>query len=262
MNGKASLDYPPEALVNVSEQPKGDYVRRVFENAPRYLTSRRVDIRFRMDTVRDYASMIEWERLLDIGCGDGSISLQLLTPSNRLTLMDLSSTMVERVKTNTPHHLAHNVVVRNENFAAAAFDPQPFDIVIAVGVMAHVDSPDAFLAKIKTLLRPGSKLVLEFTDAFHPVGRVGRFWGWLKERIAPAKYSTNKLSIATMSALLKRNDFTVVETFRYSRVPLPGFNRIISHDTEYRMMKAFFGSALKNRNAWLGNEYIFLLSSE
>ena len=262
MNGKASLNYPAEMLASIALQGKGDYVRSVFENAPRYLKSRRVDIRFRIDTVRAYASALEWERLLDIGCGDGSISLQLLTPSTRLTLMDLSSSMVGRVKANTPPHLAANVVVRNENFADAAFGPQPFDIVMAVGVMAHVDSPDAFLAKIKTLLPPGGRLILEFTDAFHPVGRIGRMWGWLKEVIAPAKYPTNKLSIAKVSSLLARNNFKIMNTFRYSRVPLPGFNRMVSHETEYKLVKAFFGSAMTNTNAWLGNEYIFLLSSE
>ena len=31
---------------------------------------------------------------------------------------------------------------------------RPFDLIVTVGVMAHVDSPDEFLRKIKTLLRP------------------------------------------------------------------------------------------------------------
>jgi SAM-dependent methyltransferase len=262
MEGKVNAESTTGILVMPQGVKNHDRVRNVFENAPRYLKSRQVDIRFRIDTVREYASRNKFERGLDIGCGDGSISLQLVTDSTHFTLMDLSSNMVARAKANVPEQFTDRVEVRNENFASAEFDAQTFDLIMSVGVMAHVDSPDEFLQKIKSLLPPGGHLILEFTDAFHFVGRIGRFWGWLKELIAPATYATNKLSYAVVSQLLDRNKLKAISTFRYSRVPLPGFNVLVSHANEYKLMKAFFGSSAKNRNAWLGNEYIFLLKSE
>jgi SAM-dependent methyltransferase len=249
--------------VDTAELSRGmgnrDRVRGVFENAPRYFKNRGVDIRLRIDTVWAYSRFVSLHRALDIGCGDGTISLQLLNNGSQFTLLDLSSSMVERVKLNIPTGLESNVEVRNEDFATAEFGPQKFDLIVAVGVMAHVDSPDEFLGKIKQLVAPGGGVVLEFTDAFHFVGALGRFLSWAKELIAPAPYATNKLSSKDVKRLLARHQLKLEQTFRYSRVPIPGFNMLVSRAQEYNLVRAIFGSSRKNRNAWLGNEYICLL---
>jgi SAM-dependent methyltransferase len=234
-------------------------VRSVFENAPRYFKNRGVDIRLRIDTIWSYGSRMPVNRGLDIGCGDGTISLQLVTPTSRFTLMDLSSSMMARAILNIPSGLEDNVELRNEDFATADFGSEKFDIIVAVGVMAHVDSPDEFIGKIEQLLAPEGRLILEFTDAYHLVGRLGRMWGWAKEIIAPAPYATNKLSSKDVKRILTRHRLKPERTFRYSRVPIPGFNRIVGHAQEYGLVRAFFGSSKKNRNAWLGNEYICML---
>jgi SAM-dependent methyltransferase len=238
---------------------KSKHVRQVFENVPHYLESRHVDIRFRVETVRAFAARVEWCRLLDIGCGDGSISLQLLKPNSRITLLDLSESMVARAKANIPEGFSDQVEVRNEDFAAASFD-QAFDLIVTVGVMAHVDSPDAFLAQISNLLRPGGSLIIEFTDCRHVVGRVGRFWGWLKEVVAPPKYPTNRLSFADVAPLFERHHLRLESVFRYARIPLPGIDRILGYRLQHKIARLIFGACTNNRNAWLGNEYICLLA--
>ena len=83
MDGKASAD----AMVISQSSGNGERVRSVFENTPRYLKSRQVDIRFRVDTVRTYGSNLKCERGMDIGCGDGTISLQLVTPTSHFMLL-------------------------------------------------------------------------------------------------------------------------------------------------------------------------------
>ena len=40
--------------------------------------------------------------ILDIGCGDGSLSLPLLDDRSRLTLLDFSEGMLERARQNIP----------------------------------------------------------------------------------------------------------------------------------------------------------------
>lgn len=258
----ASAGQQMEAIEISQRTGNRDRVRSVFENAPRYFKNRGVDIRFRIDTVSTYASRMPHQRALDIGCGDGTISLQLVNAQSCLTLMDLSSSMVERAQANIPDGLVDNVEVRNEDFAVAEFGSEKFDLIIAVGVMAHVDSPDEFLRKIRGLLPSGGAVILEFTDAYHFVGLLGRLWGWLKELIAPAPYSTNKLSSKEVMRILARHQLKVESMFRYSRVPVPGFNVMVNHAQEYKLMQFVFGSARKNRNAWLGNEYICFLRAE
>jgi ubiquinone/menaquinone biosynthesis C-methylase UbiE len=241
---------------------RSEHVKDVFEDAQHYLRSRGVDVMFRTETVRRLAARLDWKRLLDIGCGDGSISLQLLTPESHMTLLDLSTSMVTLAKEKIPRTLTNNVVVHNENFMTALLDTAPFDLIITVGVLAHVDSPDTFLAKIRKNLRPGGNLIIEFTDSCHFVGRVGRFLGCLKEIVAPPKYQTNKICYADLVPLFEKNDLELVYKFRYSRIPLPGLDKIISNGLHYWLTRLIFNHCGNNTNASLGNEYICLLMAK
>jgi SAM-dependent methyltransferase len=252
-----TLDAELEAINSRSE-----HVRAVFEDSQHYLKARGVDVMFRAETVRAFAMPLEWTQLLDVGCGDGSISLQLLSPEARMTLLDLSASMAALAKENVSLKFRDNVVVRNENFMTANLDTAPFDLIVTVGVMAHVDSPDAFLARIKQSLRPGGSLIIEFTDARHIVGRIGRFLGLLKELVAPPRYQTNKFSFAEVAALFEKHHLKLVSTFRYSRIPLPGLDRILSHRLQYLLARLIFNDSRNNTNASSGNEYICLLNSE
>ena len=238
-----------------------DYVKQVFENVPHYLAGRRVDIRFRRDTLRAFAETFSWRTLLDVGCGDGSISLPLLRAENRITWMDLSSSMLATGRAQVPESLAGNIRLRNEDFMAASFGSERFDLIVSVGVMAHVDSPDLFLSKLRSLLPPGGHLVLEFTDSRHIVGKIGRFWGTLKECFAPARYQTNKVSFSTLNPLFQGNGFRLVSSFRYSRLPLPGVDRLLDERRHYKLSSAVFGKAFGNTHASWGNEYICLLAA-
>ena len=265
MHAENSMDSAESAYSFASSAPstssKRDHVKQVFEDVAHYLSSRRVDIRFRKEVARAFAKAIEWRTALDIGCGDGSISLPLLRSGVQLTLLDLSTAMTVRAKANVPHVLAHAVTVRNDDFLSAEFKPEPFDLIIAVGVIAHVDSADLFLGRIRSLLRPGGSLILEFTDCEHFVGRLGRFWGGLKECLAPPKYQTNKVSFKALAPLFESHGFRLVSAFRYARIPLPTVDRLLSEQIHYRICKRVFGSSSHNTNAGLGNEYICLLTA-
>jgi ubiquinone/menaquinone biosynthesis C-methylase UbiE len=262
MNGEAGIDLQAVNMETSRTDGKSDHVRQVFENAPRYLKSRQVDIRFRIETVRTFAAGLKWQELLDIGCGDGTISLQLVSSTSHMTLLDLSASMVAIARSNIPTGFAANVEVRNENFLATPFDSQLFDLIVTVGVMAHVDSPDEFLGKIRSLLRPGGSLIIEFTDSRHFIGQLGRFWGRLKELVAPPKYLTNRLSFSDVAPLFESHHLRLLSVFRYARIPVPGIDRVMSYEMQFRLAKLIFGDCTKNSNAWLGNEYICLLSAD
>ena len=241
---------------------KSAQVKSVFENVPHYQNSRYVDIRLRTEAAKIYAAHVDWHELLDIGCGDGSISVPLMTPSSRLTLLDLSSNMLATAAGRIPEEFVANVKLRNENFMTASFAPRSFDLIVTVGVVAHVESPEEFVAKIVGLLKPRGSLIIEFTDALHFVGRVSRFFGWLKELVAPAKYSTNRLGFSRMSRIFADNGLRLESVFRYATIPIPGVERLVDNRTLYKIVKSVFGEPGENRNAFLGNEYICFLRAE
>jgi 2-polyprenyl-3-methyl-5-hydroxy-6-metoxy-1,4-benzoquinol methylase len=250
-----------QRTITNTESPlsKSNSVRNVFENAPHYLGNRRVDIRVRTNAVKAFADMVAWQRLMDVGCGDGSVSLPLVGANSHATFLDLSSSMTERVGAKIPKRYAENVQVRNEDFMTAAFSTE-FDLIVSVGVMAHVDSPEKFISKIVSLLRPGGHAIIEFTDCRHISGRLARFTSDLKEFMAPAKYRTNRLSFREVAGIFERQHLRLVSVFRYTTLPIPGVQRIANSEFQYDMIERVFGRVGRNRNQWLGNEHICLLT--
>jgi SAM-dependent methyltransferase len=243
-----------------AQSTKRDHVRTVFDNASRYLNTRQVDMRFRTETVQAFTAKLPLGRVLDVGCGDGTISLPLLERVSHLTLLDLSPRMTELTKAKIPETYVARVEVRNEDFMSAVLAPGSFDLVISLGVLAHVDSPEEFIAKIATVLRPGGHLILAFTDARHPTGLIARSLGQLKEIIAPPKYRVNPLSIAKVTNLCECAKLQMISAFRYATAPIPDIERVLPSSLLYSSVRAVFGNCSNNRMSWLGNEYICLLT--
>src|SRR5688572_18013446 len=76
-------------------------VRTFFETPSTYLRSdAHIDLRAR--AVRDLVGDQHPRRILDVGCGDGRISIQLLRADTRLTLLDGSAAMLARAAERVP----------------------------------------------------------------------------------------------------------------------------------------------------------------
>lgn len=238
---------------------KRDLVKEVFENPRRYFGGRQYDVRIRAETVRSLAEGLQYQRVLDIGCGDGSISLPLLGPGKRFTLLDLSENMLSAARASVPRQLAGNVEILNQDFMTAPLCPESFDLIICLGVMAHMVAPEEFVARIATLLKPGGSLILEFTDAFSLAGRISRFLRTLREFIAPARYPVNLFSYAQASQLVSRHRLRLISQFRYGLPAFPGM-KLLSHKMRYKVVRSINGTCEKNRNTWWGEEYICLLA--
>lgn len=244
---------------------KHTLVKAFFETPGRYLNKSSGSIRIRAETVASFTAGRSFARVLDIGCGDGSISLPLLNPNTRLTLLDLSTSMASIARANVPPALAHRVEVRNEDFMAASFDSDYFDLVICVGVLAHVVSPEEFMKKVARVLKPQGSLILQFTDSCHFVGRLVRLMNRLREIRVPRTYKANLLSFTQVERLCRHQELRLVSVFRYAMVPLPNhpwLQRVASPSAFYRHTRRIFGTFGRNRNARLGNEYMCLFTRE
>jgi predicted TPR repeat methyltransferase len=86
---------------------KIDEVKSLFESPQPYLERRRYNINIRAETVQYFLRNREFTRILDIGCGDGSVSIPLLNPQPELTLLDLSANMLSAAQSNIPSNLSN-----------------------------------------------------------------------------------------------------------------------------------------------------------
>ena len=243
------------AIVNKTEQ-----VRLAFDKPETYLSRSAFEIRIRRETVQELVSPPCDARILDIGCGDGSISLPFLTEKTRVTLVDLSSSMLSIAKSKASPELAGNVETINQDFMKASFEPSSFDVIFCIGVLAHVVSPSAFIEKMVPLLKPGGSIVIECTDSNQVLyifeSLFYKVWGLLR----PAKYTSFKeVPYREIAKILCRYGLQPKTVFRYI-APLPGVHRLFGQDWLYRFTRRVFGRAKANRNAWLGNEYLCLFA--
>jgi 2-polyprenyl-3-methyl-5-hydroxy-6-metoxy-1,4-benzoquinol methylase len=244
---------------NCIERPQADRIERVrdlFDHRENYLDRRQLDIRLRTETVSRVVEGRSYNDILDIGCGDGSISTPLLSSKCHLTLLDISTQMLERARSRVPTDLLSHVKVVNQNFMEAPFEEGTFDLVICVGVLAHVPSPSEVVAKIVSILKPGGTLILECTDAFHLMGRINRLSNAIAWYFKPPQYKPNLLSAKAILSMAENEGLKLTSSFRYS-LPLPGVGRLFSAAGIYRMTRFMFGDVMRNHNRWFGNQFIY-----
>ncbi len=120
--------------------------------------------------VNDYVRPIAGARILEIGCGPGTI-VSYLPPSDYLGF-DLSPEYIEMAKRRFPN--AHFVCERVSQFSLAK--EQSFDVVLALGIVHHLEDAEArkLFQIAHDALKPGGKLVTfdgVWTDDQSPAAR-------------------------------------------------------------------------------------------
>jgi 2-polyprenyl-3-methyl-5-hydroxy-6-metoxy-1,4-benzoquinol methylase len=234
-----------------------DSVRQYFGQSKNYLDIRRYMIEIRKDIVREYTAGRSFKNILDIGCGDGSVSKPLLTAVNRLTLLDLSETMLKRACSGLPEKLLRNVVTINQDFLSATLTPGGYDLIICLGVLAHVEEPGPVIEKLALLMKPDGLLILECTDAAHFSNQLTLAVGRVRSLSEKARaYRTRLLSAESVLQMAGQNGLQLLSIYRHN-VALPLMGKIFNQDTLKKLVRWVFGTAAQNRNASLGKECIF-----
>lgn len=248
-------------MVESQVESKTAQVKSWFENPEKYLRHRQFDIQIRVETVQELTKGRSFERVLDIGCGDGSISLPLLSRSKEITLLDVSTNMLAIARRGIPAARAKDVEVINAGLLGSGLEPESFDLILCIGVLAHVDSPDAIVAEIARIAKPGACVILEFTDSFH-------FWNVptvvyyrLLRLFRSVPWTLNRLKHTQIMQLCRQNGLTPTALFRYGLPPV-GSHKIVGQDEMYRMTRYLFGASDRNRNGWMGNEFIYRLERD
>lgn len=104
-------------------------------------------------------------RLLDLGCGTGAstAALRSVLPAARITAVDASAGMLRRAAAKPWADGVTFVHSPAEQLPQAGVRG-PFDAVLAAYLFRNVTDPDAVLAAVRELLRPGGRLAVhEYT---------------------------------------------------------------------------------------------------
>ena len=146
----------------------GEYHRRS------YMSVRRSEI------VGDLLGDVRGARILDLGSGSGTVSLPLLRDCGHLTLVDYSQAALDIARSRIPPEYERKVdLLVGDIFQFSS--PAPFDIVLCIGVLAHVDSTEEALRSVTRNLAPGGRCIVQLTPANNPLSWLFLWVGHLRQ---------------------------------------------------------------------------------
>jgi len=187
-----------------------DYVRDYFNQTYLYLRNN-PGLFIRAQVIGKLTKDIPHATILDIGCGDGSLSLQFLDVAEHITLLDFAPNMLELCRQKVPPDHANRVsFVQSDlnNF----MPPDSYDFVLCVGVLAHVSSLQSTMRKISRLIKPGGHLLLQFTDQNQWIGRFFSTCGQFSRRLKGlSHYELTPVWSEKLIKLAAENDLTLVK---------------------------------------------------
>lgn len=122
------------------------------------------------------------DRVLDLGCGPGAMSVPLAVAGRSVVAFDLAPRMVEEarrlIERLAPGARAEFCV---GDAQALPFDAARFDVVVTTGVLEYIPDVERALSEVARVLRPGGVLVasvsLPRTLERTVVGAIGRLRG-------------------------------------------------------------------------------------
>lgn len=203
---------------------RSELVRAFFDKTDLYLDNS-FGLALRALIVREFLGDLSRSTILDIGCGNAAMSLPYIGQGNRLTLIDLSSEMLALAYAHTPPDLRDHVSYLNRDFLT--FTPiTRFDVIICLGVLAHLPSVEHGIAKIASLLKPGGHCIVQFTDQKRLVAKIDRAYQMLRQTMRPLyDYSPNPMSSTSVEKMLDDHGLRIVARRRYSLL-LPGMGKL------------------------------------
>ena len=126
----------------------------------------------------DFGSIGEAQRVLDVGCGPGALTGELVRRfgANAVTAVDPSPGFVEAAGRRNP-----GVDVRRAEAESLPFDAGSFDAVLAQLVVHFMTDPAAGIAEMRRVARGGGIVTACVWDHAGGAGPLARFWDAARE---------------------------------------------------------------------------------
>ncbi len=239
---------------------KSQLVKAVFENTSVYLTYD-YNLRIRKETVDSFTTSYQFKSVLDIPCGTGAMSIPLLSKTEKLTLVDIANNMLEVAKKSIPEKDLQKVNIIHDDFFNLNLPEQSYDLVICLGLLAHVNSPEQLLKKLSSMVAPDGLLIIQNTNSSHFYSYLIRLYLGVKHMIRRQPYTLNKVNAELLETHLKQNGFDMQSCFRYNQSFL-GLSNLFSNEKKYNLTRWFFGDVPNNKHALWGSDYTYLFKKK
>jgi ubiquinone biosynthesis O-methyltransferase len=122
--------------------------------------------------VLELAGDVAGRRILDVGCGDGELAVELGKRGAQVLGIDASGEMIAAAKARAKMHNT-DIAFQVAEAEHLPFATGQFDLVTAITVLCFVDDAAQVFQEIGRVLRPGGRLI---------IGELGRWSTWAAGR--------------------------------------------------------------------------------
>jgi 2-polyprenyl-3-methyl-5-hydroxy-6-metoxy-1,4-benzoquinol methylase len=226
-------------------------VKEYFDKTDDYIRANPI-INIRKKIISDIVDDVKDKHIIDIGCGNGELTKDFLY-NNHVTFLDISEKMLDLVILNIPEeHLNHASFVNSDilNFKT----DQVFDLVICVGVIAHVEDIPGLLSKLKEICIDDGIIILQYSASEKFISMVNQLRNGLFRK-SKYHYNINFTSSIYIKRLLTKTGLNVIKKAKY--LPVSPLFSIFSYKTKIKFLNFFYKNKLF---ALLDSEIILYLS--
>lgn len=150
-------------------------------------------------------------KILDVGCGVGSISLYLANQGARVTGIDISPRAIAIANQAKKDTGVRNVAFRQSSLRA---EPRTYDLIVCFEVIEHIKNDGAFVTQLCANLKSNGLLVLSTPSKNNLLYRLGWY-----SRFDTEVGHLRRYTPADIAGLLNSHGFTV-RTIRSVEGPL------------------------------------------
>lgn len=231
-------------------------VHSFFNNTDNYLFSDST-ILLRKSIVFEILGDISSARFLDIGCGNGLISKPYLE-LNHITFLDLSEEMLKKAKENIPAEIFKNAEFFNSSIEDYESNKN-FDIVLLLGVLAHVSDIESVISKVTKLTRGNGLCIVQITNYSNFIAKVLRLYSKFRQLFIKSKfeYSSNITRKVGIIQLFDKYGFSCISQKIYFPT-FPGF-RFIKREIRTKILFYLYKHRIFSK---MGSEIILVFKNQ
>jgi len=165
--------------------------------------------------------MNEYDKILDIGCGNGRYTIKFAKHSKETIGIDLIKSRINYARSRKFKNVKFEIM----NALKTDFKEKTFDCIIAADLLEHVKNPNSLLKEVKRILRYNGDFIFSTPNGNRVTSLLRKFIG--RERKFPIKvgfmmpdklqthgdYHYNEFSYDKLKELLNKNGFRIEKVY-------------------------------------------------
>ena len=159
---------------------------------------------------RAVLQLVPKARYVDLGIGDGLLTLMLAEVAESITAVDLSPEMLHQLKLRAQKRGVNNIECVEGRIEDLPLEDQSFDVAVLSQALHHVDDPSVALDEARRVLVPGGRLLV--------IDLLAHNEDWVRERLQHRQLGFTE---PDLQKLVEKAGFEQVHVARIARDPSP-----------------------------------------